>query len=474
MNIKHILSIVLVFVLSFGFCSFALADENAEIPEGYTPIYTAEDLNNIRNNLDGKYILMNDIDLSVYENWEPIGTSDTPFTGEFDGNGNSILNMTIKGNYTEKDKLYFALFTSIENSVITDLGVVGIDIDVAFTGTSYKTFRAGSLSGYANTSTVENCIASGKIKLYGFYEGAVGGFFGKENASSLNQCVNYIDTTVISERIYEVYVGGITGISTNDTINQCGNFGGFTVESVDSNNEARILKTGGISGDNSSRGVISNCFNRGNTYINFCMPLIYTGGITGECCAVENCYNIGEIFVPTNFAGFIGGVSGDFWPGGLAIMPTPKIENVYYINEGLSPTYITGSIVDNYDFDDVKTLTEEEFKKQEAFVDFDFENVWVMEENNYPVLQKQPVLPENIPEKPTTTEITTESTTEPDTESSTEPSTESTTEPSTEDITEPSSAPFDYECSLANLWIVKAIKWLFCLIWNVVRNILVL
>lgn len=471
MKIKHILSIILVFVLCFGVCSFALADENTEVPEGYTPIYTAEDLYNIRNDLDGKFILMNDIDLSVYENWKPIGSSETPFTGELDGNGKSIFNMTIKGDYTESDTLYFALFTSIKNSVISDLGIIGIDVDVTFTGTSYKTFRAGSLSGYTNTSTVENCIASGKIKLNGFYEGAAGGFFGKENASSLSQCVNHIDITVISERIYGVYIGGITGISTNDTINKCANYGDFSVESIDSDNEARILKTGGISGDNSSRGVISNCFNRGNTNINFCMPLIYAGGITGECCTVENGYNIGRILVSTNFAGFIGGVSGDFWPGGLAVMPSPKIKNAYYINKELYPSYIMGSIVDNYNFDNVKTLTEEDFKNQISFVGFDFEEIWGMEENGYPVLQNQPVLPENIPERPTTAESTTESTTEPSTEPDTETSTESTVENSTEDITEPSTEPSDNECPLTNLWIVKAIKWLLDSIWSIIENI---
>lgn len=36
-----------------------------EVPEGYTGVYTIDDLYAIRNNLSGKYILMNDIDLSA-------------------------------------------------------------------------------------------------------------------------------------------------------------------------------------------------------------------------------------------------------------------------------------------------------------------------------------------------------------------------------------------------------------------------
>lgn len=68
MTIQKASSIILTFILCFGVLTIAFADETAEVPEGYTPIYTTEDLFNIRNDLAGKYILMDDIDLSVYEN----------------------------------------------------------------------------------------------------------------------------------------------------------------------------------------------------------------------------------------------------------------------------------------------------------------------------------------------------------------------------------------------------------------------
>lgn len=53
-------------------------------------IYTRAELDAIRNNPGGSYILMNDIDLSG-ENWTPI----PQFWGTLDGNGHSIDNMTI-------------------------------------------------------------------------------------------------------------------------------------------------------------------------------------------------------------------------------------------------------------------------------------------------------------------------------------------------------------------------------------------
>ena len=86
---------------------FAGGSGSAEDP---WKIATAEQLDRIRDNLTGHYILIDDIDLSGYENWMPIGTfqprSDAPedaevphpdyaFTGTFDGAGHTISNLTI-------------------------------------------------------------------------------------------------------------------------------------------------------------------------------------------------------------------------------------------------------------------------------------------------------------------------------------------------------------------------------------------
>ena len=68
-------------------------------------ITTTAEFNAIRNDLSGHYILANDIDLSGFSNFEPIGRfeplldapedEETPklelaFTGVFDGNGHTI------------------------------------------------------------------------------------------------------------------------------------------------------------------------------------------------------------------------------------------------------------------------------------------------------------------------------------------------------------------------------------------------
>lgn len=67
MKIKTSLILFITFSLFVNSFSVITAFAENEVPNGYTPVYTAEDLNNIRNNLSGKNILMNDIDLSSFE-----------------------------------------------------------------------------------------------------------------------------------------------------------------------------------------------------------------------------------------------------------------------------------------------------------------------------------------------------------------------------------------------------------------------
>lgn len=67
------------------------------VPEGWVGIYTVEDLDNIRHDLDGQYILMNDLTFADGDApFTPIGSRQEPFTGQFDGNGHVIRGLTIE------------------------------------------------------------------------------------------------------------------------------------------------------------------------------------------------------------------------------------------------------------------------------------------------------------------------------------------------------------------------------------------
>lgn len=133
---------------------------DAESTEGVIEIATAEDLAAINDNLSGNYILTADIDLSEYENWQPIGAfqplSDAPedaevphpdyaFTGSFNGNGHTISNLTITSTApmgaglfgcasgTERGEAYIGNFT-LENVNVTGGYLVGGAVGLQFMG----------------------------------------------------------------------------------------------------------------------------------------------------------------------------------------------------------------------------------------------------------------------------------------------------------------------------------------------------
>lgn len=478
MNFKHLLSIVLVFVLSFGLCSIALADENAEVPEGYTPIYTAEDLDNIRNNLSGKYVLMNDIDLSGYENWEPIGTKNEPFIGELDGDDYSIKNLTINSDQSAKGTYYFGLFgylvSNVENSIMKNVNIEDAKITVKYSGVETGKCNVGILAGYENYDSVFNCAVSGKIKVENFYSSEVGGIVGRGAWSIFESCSSYADIeVVINQNSTTASVGGIVGTAKYTYEEECCNFGNISV-GYNETNEKCYVKIGGIEGNGSESMGPRNSYNRGDISVEFSSSRVYIGGLCGESFIIQKSYNFGNISYPEDFNGYAGAVSGNMAMSMLPVEPGNEMENVYYINENMIPTYESESIPDDFSsspFNNVCLLTEEEFKKQESFVGFDFEEVWEMEENGYPVLRNQPVLTENIPEEPTT-ESTTEPSTEPSTELSTELVTEPTTELTTNSATGAITEPSNDDCPIENLWIIEIIKWIFNSLWNTVNRLL--
>ncbi|MBR2782954.1 MAG: hypothetical protein IKD93_02015 [Firmicutes bacterium] len=92
---------------SEGTAVFAGGSGSAEDP---WQIATAEQLDRVRDDLTAHYVLVDDIDLSGYENWMPIGAfqskfdapedaevphPDYAFTGTFDGAGHTISHLTV-------------------------------------------------------------------------------------------------------------------------------------------------------------------------------------------------------------------------------------------------------------------------------------------------------------------------------------------------------------------------------------------
>ena len=94
-----------------------------------TEISTEAQLKAIATNLNGDYVLTQDITLSDAE-WTPIGTSDRPFTGTLDGQGHTIKGLTVgngANNDANKNKAFFG-FTNgatVQNIAFTSAVVKG-------------------------------------------------------------------------------------------------------------------------------------------------------------------------------------------------------------------------------------------------------------------------------------------------------------------------------------------------------------
>ena len=162
---------------------------------GYSPIYTVTDLDKVREDLGGSYWLMNDIDLSSYTNWNPIGTLERPFYGEFQGNGYIIDNMTI-ANVVRNVGLFGH---ANSGALIEKLGVTNASV----TGNSsswYAAILVGSAAGNATgvfdggTLTIRDCYVEGAVDSDGDRGGGLIGYTGT-NTSTLFENT-YADVTV--------------------------------------------------------------------------------------------------------------------------------------------------------------------------------------------------------------------------------------------------------------------------------------
>ena len=258
--------------------SFLIAVALAAVTVGCGPgpieIRDWHDLDAIRSDLGGSYVLMNNLDSSTAgyvelasgtanegRGWEPIGASDDGFTGTFDGQGHEIRDLFIN----RPDQDYVGLFAhiywvrSIENvGVVENVGMVATEV----TGSS----QVGSLAGH-NGGIVSNSYCSGSVNGYE----RVGGLIGW-NQATLSNCYS--------------------GCSVNGS-----------------------TRVGGLTGDNwYYRGIVSNCYSTGRV-----TGLSKVGGLVGVNYYgnVTRSYSTGSVAGSTQTGGLVGyntaTVSNSFW-----------------------------------------------------------------------------------------------------------------------------------------------------------------
>jgi hypothetical protein len=335
------------------------------VPNDPVIIYTAAELDAVRNNLSAHYKLGNDIDLSEYlapggagyaqwgeEGWMPIGADNTmsaSFRGSFDGAGYAISGL--KMNRTANGILYQSLFGAIMGATIQNLGV-----NVA----SLRGYESsGGIAGIAtNGANIENCYVTGTI--YG-YRGA-GGVAGTIDDATISKCYTNCNITG-SESL-----GGLAGTSYGSSMLNC-----YTTGSVTANSSV----TGGLVGqirDGYYATIIENCYTN-----NTVEGTIRIGGVAGYITPateveIKNSYAL-------NFQ-----VKANFIEAGRIVASNESaltyLENVYALESMLVVGDPGSNVINGTDIPVCETLKEEAYPQTW----FDGAGAWTFDYTNYNVV----------------------------------------------------------------------------------------
>ncbi|MCD7773186.1 MAG: carboxypeptidase regulatory-like domain-containing protein [Ruminococcus sp.] len=254
-------------------------------------------VNNGNNFSDKTIKLGNNIDLNS-EDWTPIGTYSSPFSGTFDGQGYMVNNLSVSG-YN-----YAGLFGYANGSAV----IKNVMVKGSVSGTNY----VGGIVGYITSEvTVESCTNIATVSSSSGTARA-GGVVGSNSSGTVSNCIN---ASTIAVDTNSGYTGGLMGQNYGTVIN-CYNTGNV------SNSSNNAFYTGGVVGQNNA--TISNCYNTGDV-----SGGAGTGGIVGRNLSgtVSNCYNTGAISSGNYSYGVtqVGGAVGFVYSG--------TIFNNYYLSD---------------------------------------------------------------------------------------------------------------------------------------------
>ena len=185
-----------------------------------------------------------DIDLNNETNWTPIGKSNNPFKGIFNGDGHQITNLEVTGNSN----------------------------------------NAG-LFGYVDGAIIQNCNVTGEVNGYDYVGGVVGNAYGKTQILS---CSFRGDVTG-----EDSYIGGIAG-SARGTIKNC-----YALADV----TATEFIAGGIAGY-AYHVTIENCYYGGNVSARNTAGGI-AGFVSGS--TIKNCVSLAKSVTDSDFVNRIVG-----------------------------------------------------------------------------------------------------------------------------------------------------------------------
>ena len=235
---------------------------------------------------DKYFLLTNDIDFGG-DDITPVGTSDAPFTGAFDGNGHVLRDFRI--DFPEA--FYIGLFCVLgADGEIRDLGVEGAHIS----GHRY----VGALLGRNNGGTVTSCYTTGTVAGENPETGTlfIGGFAGENNGGTVTSCFS---TCTVTAGFGSNHIGGLVGRNTDGTLQTC-----YATGAVNG-----TVNVGGLAGLNNG-GTITSCCAMGA--VAGSGPVGGLVGYNNAESSISLCYSTAAVSAGgTNSGGLVGNNYGD-------------------------------------------------------------------------------------------------------------------------------------------------------------------
>jgi len=285
-------------------------------------IATAQQMNWVRCLRSKAFRLQNDIPLSAIT-FLPIGSSATPFTGNFDGAGHRLTDWTFNASTSSLGRTdRIGIFGELNGATVSNLDVKNATV----TGGT----RVGLMAGAALDSTITKCSSSGSVLATGYdaiYQTTMaGGLIGISEHGSLSRCLSSADVTITGSSGSSA--GGLLGEARYGSIHDA-------------------YATGDVTSPDAAGGFVG--------IVHYWTPLI------------ANCYSTGTASGATRAGGFsatyydVIDSYGNFW------------------DKDTSSQSAASSIAQG--------KTTAQMKTQGTFTNWDFVNVWIMNPGEYPTLR---------------------------------------------------------------------------------------
>lgn len=253
-------------------------------------IRNAQQLSNIREHLDGHYVLDRDIDLSGVVSWKPIGAyqmslssmgkedddASTSFTGSLDGNGHTIRNLSIN----DTELIGGGLFGFVkEGGAIRDLTLENCNIR----GLAFAGCLAGMVDG---DSLLENITLKGDNNVSGVMY--LGGVTGAAEDSLLKNVTAQANITMRGIPVFSQAAGIVCGGAEGSNFEDCHAVGG-TIRVYGSESSGAV---GSVAGCATDAKYVKNCSAENVTILVKKCSLV--GGLLGHAGCIDGCTDLAK------------------------------------------------------------------------------------------------------------------------------------------------------------------------------------